>query len=266
MKHMRMFVTIWIGLMVSYMIAPSIHASSTVPEDVQIYAKGQGLEEFKTLVLDDPAGYGYANEEEVKAVTLGPGFEVHLFDSDKFNHVSDSLIDVSKPTGQYDFIVQSKGVGKSFLSIERFEGEFRVVLAGGDASRLDRSLNTMSKSLSTDIDTLNPVLIKDGNIRYLVAKVDGKEVNLPDVPSEKKSLMGGMDNNQLWDSAKTINFLKEVQSQGADPNVDGTGGYPAIESHTSKNNYTGIAITSLVIALVGSTAVYIWARKKQNTK
>ncbi|MGS7052266.1 hypothetical protein [Legionella pneumophila] len=78
--------------------------------------------------------------------------------------------------------------------------------------------------------------------------------------------MGGMDNNQLWDSAKTISFLKEVQSQGADPNVDGAGGYPAIESHTSKNSYTGIAITSLVIALVGSTAVYIWARKKQNTK
>ncbi|WP_416296192.1 hypothetical protein ACM7Q1_05035 [Paenibacillus illinoisensis] len=47
MKHMRMFVTIWIGLMVSYMIAPSIHASSTVPEDVQIYAKGKGWKSLK---------------------------------------------------------------------------------------------------------------------------------------------------------------------------------------------------------------------------
>lgn len=69
---------------------------------------------------------------------------------------------------------------------------------------MDASLNTMAKSLSTDIDTLNQVLIKDGNIRYLAVKIDGREVNIPDVPTEKKSLMGGMDNNQLWDSSKTI--------------------------------------------------------------
>lgn len=265
MKHMRILIMIWMGLMVSYMMAPNIYAS-TVPEDVQTFAKGQGLEDFKKLVLDDPVGYGYENAEEVKSVTLGPGFEVHLFDSDKFKNVSDSLIDVSKPTGQYDFIVQSDGVGKSFLSIERFEGGFRVVLAGGDASRLDASLNTMTKSLSTDVDTLNPILIKDGNIRYLAVKIDGKEVNIPDVPTEKKSLMGGMDNNQLWDSAKTIDFLKDVQSQGADPEVDGAGGYPDINSKMSSNNYMGITLISLVIALIGSTAVYMWVRKKQNIK
>ncbi|WP_338588225.1 hypothetical protein V6669_22870 [Paenibacillus sp. Y5S-9] len=265
MKYMRILMVIYMGLLVSYTMAPSSYASN-VPEDVQTFAKGQGLDEFKKMVLDDPMGYGYKNEEEVKSVTLGPGFEVYLFDSEKFEKVSDSLIDVSKPTGQYDFIVQSGGVGKSFLSIEQFEGEFRVVLAGGDASRLDASLNTMTKSLSTDVDTLNPVLIKDGNIRYLAVKINGKEVNIPDVPTEKKSLMGGMDNNQLWDSSKTIDFLKDVQSQGVDPEVDGAGGYPVINSGTSVNNYMSITIMSLVIALVGSIVMYMWVRKKQSLK
>ena len=262
MKYVRFMVMICIGLMCSYLTAPNTYASN-VPQDVQSFAQGEGLDQFKMMILEDPEGYGYKNEEEVKGVTLGKGFEVYLFDVNKFKNISDSLIDVSKPTAQYDFIVESGGMGKSFLSVERHEGKFRVVLAGGDASRLDESLNVMSKALSVDVSTLDPVLIKDGNIRYLALKVDGKEVNIPDVPREKNSLMGGMDNNQLWDSAKTIDFLKEVQAQEVDPNTDGAGGYPVISSDKSNKDYTNIALISLIIALVGVVVLYIFLRKKK---
>lgn len=128
---------------------------------------------------------------------------------------------------------------------------------------MDESLHVMSKALSTDVSTVDPVLIKDGNIRYLAVKVDGKEVNIPDVPREKNSLMGGMDNNQLWDSAKTIDFLKEVQAQEVDPNTDGAGGYPAIHSDKSNKDYTNIALISLIIALVGVVVLYMFLKKKK---
>ncbi|WP_342552332.1 hypothetical protein [Paenibacillus sp. FSL R7-0652] len=263
MKYVRFMMMICIGLMCSYFIAPNTYAGS-VPQDVQSFAEGEGLDQFKMMILEDPEGYGYKNEEEVKGVTLGRGFEVYLFDVNKFPNISDSLIDVSKPTAQYDFIVKSGGMGKSFLSVERYEGKFRVVLAGGDASRLDESLHVMSKALSTDISTVDPVLIKDGNIRYLAMKVDGKEVNIPDVPKEKNSLMGGMDNHQLWDSAKTIDLLKEFQAQEVDPNTDGAGGYPAIHSDKSNKDYTNIALISLIIALVGVVVLYMFLKKKEN--
>lgn len=262
MKYVRFMMMICIGLTCSYFIAPNTYAGS-VPQDVQSFAEGEGLDQFKMMILEDPEGYGYKNEEEVKGVTLGRGFEVYLFDVNKFPNISDSLIDVSKPTAQYDFIVKSGGMGKSFLSVERYEGKFRVVLAGGDASRLDESLHVMSKALSTDVSTVDPVLIKDGNIRYLAVKVDGKEVNIPDVPREKNSLMGGMDNNQLWDSAKTIDFLKEVQAQEVDPNTDGAGGYPAIHSDKSNKDYTNIALISLIIALVGVVVLYMFLKKRK---
>jgi hypothetical protein len=45
MKYMRILMVIWIGLLISYTMAPSSYASN-VPEGVQNFAKGQGLDEF----------------------------------------------------------------------------------------------------------------------------------------------------------------------------------------------------------------------------
>jgi len=264
MRQVKYISVFLISIFICFISVQNIYASTNIPEDIQKYAEGTGLEEFKKLILEDPVGYGYADKDEVNNVTLGPGFEVHLFDASKFNNVSTSLIDVSKPTGQYEFIVMSNGSGKSFLTIERYEDSFRVVVAGGDASRLAKSLDIMTNTLSTNSDYTDPVLIKDGNIRYLVANLNGKEVNIPDVPAEKNALMGGMDNNQLWDSEKTISFLKQVQSHGGNPDADGTGGYPILESNASNgvNNYFLTAVTSLLVAAVFTFIVYLLFKKK----
>lgn len=43
----------------------------------------------------------------------------------------------------------------------------------------------MKGSLSVNHETTSPALIKDGNVRFLVAHINGKEVNVPDIPAEK---------------------------------------------------------------------------------
>lgn len=71
----------------------------------------------------------------------------------------------------------------------------------------------MKGSLSVNHETTSPALIKDGNVRFLVAHINGKEVNVPDIPAEKSAILGGMNNNQVWDSEKTIKFLKQARAQ-----------------------------------------------------
>lgn len=213
MRHLKYVVLALLSVVICFGLWSTDNDVAGIPEDIQHYAEGAGLEEFKKLILEDPAGYGYKNEEEVNSVTLGPGFEVHYFDAGKFDRVTDSLMDLSKPTGQYEFIVYSGGAAKSFLSIERHNAGFRVVMAGGDASRLDKSLDIMKGSLSVNHETTSPALIKDGNVRFLVSHINGKEVNVPDVPAEKSAILGGMNNNQVWDSEKTIKFLKKARAQ-----------------------------------------------------
>ncbi|MBO2944736.1 hypothetical protein JJQ72_12210 [Paenibacillus sp. F411] len=235
MKYLKYFYILLVGVTIcSASLFSNIDASVRVPDDIRHYANDAGLEEFKKLISEDPIGFGYKDIEEVGQVTLGPGFQINWIDADKFANVKSSLIDVSKPTGQYEFIVLSNGEGKSFLTVERNGGRFRVISAGGDASGLSKSLAKMTSSLASASEHIELALIKDGNVRYLVTNVDGKEVNIPDFTSEKMALMSGMDQNQLWDSDKTISYLKQAQFQNVDPNTDGTRGYPITEKENSR--------------------------------
>ncbi|MCY9511895.1 C39 family peptidase [Paenibacillus larvae] len=241
-------------LATSFNVTPHVFANydSDIPLDIQKYAEGTGLEKFKELVLEDPTGYGFQNADEVKKASLGHGFQVHLLDSEKFKNASSSLIEVSKPTGQYEFIILSRGEAKSFLTVEKSEKGIRVVLIGGDATRIGKSLDTINSALSKDH---KPILVKDGIIRYLVTKVNEKEVNVPDVPTEKNLGISRMDNNNVWDSDQTIKHLKKVQAERVNPDADGTGPYPIVQSNVVNEgiNHFNISNTSLAAQVFTSS-------------
>lgn len=264
MRFLKIFSTLCLAAAISFSAAPLVFANSDsdIPADIQQYAEGTGLAGFKELVLEDPVGYGFQNADKVKNAILGPGFQVHLFDTEKFKNASSSLIDVSTPTGQYEYIIYTGGQAKSFLSVERYEKGIRIVLAGGNASRIGKSLDTLKKALSGNA---KPVLIKDGNVRYLAAKVDNKEVNVPDVPAEKNAVLGGMDNSNVWDSAQTIKQLRQIQAIPVNPDEDGTGAYPIAPSNAGGNgiNYFNISIISVLVAFCASSIYLIVMRRKK---
>jgi len=101
MRHFKFVVIAFLSIMICFGFLITSHDDAGgIPEDIQHYAEGKGLEAFKKMIRDDPVGYGYEDAEEVNNVKLGPGFKVHLFDHDKFDRMTDRLMDVSKPTGQ----------------------------------------------------------------------------------------------------------------------------------------------------------------------
>ncbi|NMM55285.1 hypothetical protein [Paenibacillus aquistagni] len=263
MKYLKSICLVFIAMLFSSNMALVAFASpGSVPEDIYKFAEEIGLDEFKKEVLTDPIGYGFNNIEEVSKVQLGHGFRVHLFDAEKFNKAATSLIDVSKAINQFEFIIYSGEEAKSFLGIEENNGSIQVFSIGGNATRLGGSLTTIKEKVS---DQNSIVLIRDGNIRYLVAKINGEEINVPDVPVEKSAFMGGMNNIQVWESEQTINFLKQVQKQQVNPNEDGSSTYPNIQNTSDfKDVYVPVIMTGLILMFTFTIIILFMKRYKKN--
>ncbi|WP_339306262.1 hypothetical protein [Paenibacillus sp. FSL R5-0519] len=248
-------------------------SNEVIPSEVKDVAI-KSMEFFKTKVSSSPEEYGWLDEKEVQHAELGEGYRLYYLEPNKIND-ADSILSISYPSDQWQFTVYSNGTPKSFLTVgkENGVGEFKLIQFGGDASDFVTSIDNFARLASqktVQSKEVDPIIVKVGNVRYLVADVDNVEYALPDVSSQEKMLFtNGVDNSTLVEAKDTLSFIKNVklqsdQLEGMDKPTGGTNysNYNSNEGNSFLLNFLIIFTSLLIVSLIA----YMYVMKIRSKK
>lgn len=237
--------------------------NGNIPPEVVSTAE-QGINLFKKLASESPTDYGFSSVDEVNRMELGQGYQLYRIVPEKLksDENTDSLVKISELSDEWEFIVKVNGEPKSFLTVGKTKDDNRLVVTGfgGKSETFMESMTNFDRITSTSNKTSTPLIVKEGNIRYIVCLIDDIEYNMPDVPPGPKSLLtGNTDNTQIWPSYQTVTFLKQ-QLLNDDGNSTGGANYIKEETVISKNF---ILNTTTVILIAGILLVAMIFKKRR---
>ena len=226
---------------------------NSVPEEVFIFAKNEGLQVFKELVSDEPTDFGFNNLAEVSKVELGEGFLVHYIDPKKLKEVKTSkeknIHLLKKDSTEWDFLILLDGKAISSLTIESLDNQtYEVKKVGGSPDYLEKAL----KEIKND----NFFLLRDKDISYLV-KDSGDILPLIDegmiekIFGQKKAISSEL----LIDTLKQVQDDETIQDQDA-------GFHYSSDEVGSSYNYPYIVMSSIFIALVATLIIWFIIKRK----
>ncbi|MBJ9993255.1 hypothetical protein [Paenibacillus sp. S28] len=246
-------------LMFILTISFSSIALGKAPDDIDAFAASEGIQTFKEIVSNDPAGYGYNGKEDIENVQLGEGFQVNYIDPAKLKSTESkaSIKSIIKAVDQWDYVVLSNGKPKSFLTIGKENNELKVISAGGSAVDFGVAYD---KLLSYSLDKNNLTLVVDKGIRILLGNKDNDEIVVPGISSKKSAYLDGIDNARVSTSAELISVLKKAQE---DPDQAKDSGGLVSKPSTATHFPWNATLISLVVAFV---AVLIFVKKTKYQK
>ncbi|QGU94897.1 hypothetical protein GOM49_07095 [Clostridium bovifaecis] len=136
-----------------------------VPNEVKLAAES-GLVIFKNMVSENPNNYGYLNLDEVNKTVLGDGFKIKYVNPNKLKKSdNESLSELVDDTNCWEFIALVDGKPKSFITIGKINGEYKLIQFGGNPEKF---YNSFKKYNNTDDKNLEPQIIKMGNENWLI--------------------------------------------------------------------------------------------------
>lgn len=248
----------WISfvLLVAICFVPNISLAKvdSVPDEVLIFAKNEGLQVFKELVLDEPAIFGLNNVEDVNRVELGEGFLIHYIDPTKLKETKASKEEtihfIKQVSKEWEFLILLDGKAISFLTIGSLDDQkYEVKRAGGNPEYLEKALKEVQHN--------NFFLLKDKDISYLVME-NGDIFPLLD-ERMIENIFG--QKKQTISSDFFIHTLKQVQDDETLQDQD-AGFHYSTDIESSNYHYLHIVGSSILVALVGAVIIWFVMRRK----
>jgi hypothetical protein len=223
------------------------HAFAQMPEEVLSFANNDGLNSFKSIMSEDPTGYGFKDKEEIENSTLGQSFPVYWIDSEKLRAAksTDTLSSVIKNTNQWQFVVLSNGQPKSFLSVEQGENGLVLVSAGGSSTAFMKAYEQIKAASDQDSE---PLLVMIQGTRVLMSSKDNQEIAV----SEANTVIHGIQNTKAAPTNDLVATLKNIQNSTEQHKDSGTFLLPQSESASfwSQTVLVSLAVSIIVIAII----------------
>ncbi|HLU22754.1 MAG TPA: hypothetical protein VKZ77_09775 [Bacillaceae bacterium] len=242
-------------------LADSNNIGKPIPKEIEQFATSSAINLFKEIVSEDPEGYGFNDINEVENVTLGPGYQLYAIDGerlkdDKYKKMSE----ISYETTIYEYIVYSKGVPKSFITISTDDKGVFLSSAGGIASGIEKTLNSFN-SLSVNLnESKHEIFVVHYGVsdKYFILKTKDKEEIIPFSPNgENKAEING----KVYSSEQIVDHIRNENEKYKDAEPGLTGNLGSIAPIQKKNNYILIGSISLGIALFATLLFYIIPRR-----
>ncbi|MGB8956336.1 MAG: hypothetical protein WCC10_13265 [Tumebacillaceae bacterium] len=245
------------------MLPASAAIHSNVPQDVEKFAQSEGLAQAKKMLSIVPADVGLQNVEEVGTLTLGPGLQENMIDWEKLKKSElSSMMSMLKPLQSWDFIIEKDGKPLTSMIVSKRDGKFYVSRIGGKTEAFNQAWNVF------DVGTneVQPTLVVDKNIRYLVGKHKEQEVAVPELTEERAASLKNMSNKKLWPAADIVKTLKDQEEAAAAQNQSGTSGGSGSLSAKPASKDSNFPFIPVAAGLLGILGIGAYTVRKQTNK
>ncbi|MBL0387568.1 hypothetical protein JJB07_13055 [Tumebacillus sp. ITR2] len=259
------YVTLLCGFLTVTMTQPiyaSIH--SQVSTEVEKFAQTDGVVEAKKLLSLSPTDVGLSNKEEVEQLTLGPGLQIHSIDVEKLRKsTTHSLLSVSKAEQEWEFLLEKDGQAVTSIIIGKENGNYALQRVGGDSKNFLASWEKFDDYVASKVE---PTLVVDKNVRYLVGTVKNQEVAIPDLSGNRNVKLNKVNPIQVSPASEIEKALKEnleadLINQKQGESQFGSGGNLPEQTPPTNNRFTWITAGFIVIGLLVISA-FKWRRRK----
>lgn len=263
---MKSIHTLLFTFMFLFMFAIPAFADNHIPNDVDAFARSEGIKIVKEGILADPIGYGYSSEEEVNNLVLGEGRQLYYVNPEKLKEASGSLFAITEPREVWAYLLLVDGVPKSKMIIDNTSGTLEVSEFGGNPDTLATAFQVIAKQVYG-----SETLLISSRGQFIVAtKTNSEEnvvipelVNQNDVEAESTAPLNLEVQVHEQKPDEFIKALKETQSINTDE--DGSGSlYTPVESNNA-NWLVTISIGSLA-AILAIVLVIIFLRHQQSRR
>ena len=263
MKLLQSFV---LSIFLMSLLAFPAFAAADIPDDVNSFAKTEGLNIIKRGFSSDPASYGYASSEETNNIQLGEGKQLYYVNPELLKKTTASLMAATEAKEYWAYLVLLNGQPKSTMIINRTaEGELVVSEFGGDPQQLSAAISKLTTENSvTQLIRLKGQFVvasKNNNIEKLYIP---ELVNLDSNSAMEKSLDSSPKVGVEVKEQNVSTLIKSLKETQSNTNDEDSSESLVVQEKSSANNWTSSIGVSVLIAAFTVLIVYYFLKRNRN--